>query len=193
MSDTAALAQLAKRIARTHGWPTAKAFKSYVPGDRDKALIANKARELLAIFPAGSGGGGALSAAFAAHLERDLTAPVLVVRGHLKIMGTPLAGHAGPSAVSAGPDHDWVMVGPYIADISIFRLAYSREAPPHLLAHVYDMFGPDQAMLFASWRETRRLGFDYDPELVLSTEAVDALVGDAHRIIEAQAVPKTGD
>ena len=177
MSDIAALAQLGTRIAKVHGWLAAKAFKAYRPSDRDKAVIAAKAGEILKLLPHADDGAAAMSAAFAVHIERDLDAPVQLISGELSVLGEPLFAPGG---------HAWVMVGPYVADISIFCTAYSRDAPARLMRHVYEMFGRDQALLFAAWRETRRFGFDYVPQQVLSSHEIDGLLARARKLIESR-------
>lgn len=187
------LAQLGSRIAATQDWPAAKAFKAYVASDDDKAIIANKARELLTIFPPVPAASAMMSAAFAAHLERGLDAPVQVVAGTLSVEGEPVFGDGqpfdGPAIFGAGgfdwSGHVWVMVGTNVADISIFRTAYSADCPPRLGRHIVHSFGGGKGLYFDSWRQTRRMGLRYDPHYVLSEAEVTALVGRAHRVIEA--------
>lgn len=162
MSKTYDLANLGSLVAATQGWPAAKAFKAYVASDEDKAAIANKARELLSIFPPMPRVSALMSAAFAAHLERDLNLPIQVVAGTLSIEGKPVFGDAqpfdGPATFGAShlgwDGHVWVMVGSYIADISIFRTAYSASCPPRLGRHIVHTFGGGKGLYFDAWRHT---------------------------------------
>jgi hypothetical protein len=175
MSDPNALANLGKLVAGVHGWPAAKAFKAYQPSDRDKAMIAAKAADVLKLFPPADDAATAISAAFAVHLERDLVAPVQLVEGTFALIG----------GASLHPiRHSWVMIGPYVADIAIFRMAYSRAAPVELTRHVYKQFGADRGLLFAAWRETRRFRVDYRPSRVLAGDEIDGLLVRARDLIE---------
>jgi hypothetical protein len=197
MLKTHDLVQLGSLVAATQGWPAAKAFKAYVASDEDKAAIANKARELLGIFPTIPGAGALMSAAFAAHLERDLDLPIQVVAGTLSVEGAPVIGDGrpfdGPAIFGTShPDwngHVWVMIGGYVADISIFRTAYSASCPPRLGRHIVHTFGGGIGLYFDAWRHTRRLGLGYHPQYVLSEAEVTGLVAGAHAAIVAARPP----
>jgi hypothetical protein len=185
------LVQLGKLIADTHDWAAAKAFKSFQPSDRDKAMIANKGAELLRIFPKSPGTAALMSAAFAAHLERDLNAPIHVVAGSLHADGQSVfeSGRAARYADIFSADspqwngHVWVMIGPWVADISIFRIAFSPDSPQALARHVAHHFAPTTGMIFERWRHTRQVGFDYVPQYVLSTDQVTHLLRGAQDAI----------
>ncbi len=183
MAEERDVAALGRLIAARHGWPAAKAFKLYAPSDGDMEMIAARARDLLRAFPETQRDAAAMSAALAALLERHLDAPIQVVRGALLVDGAPAFGDTDPAAA-----HVWVMVGRYVADMAIFRLAYAPDAPPRLARHVARVFGEGRGMYVDRWRHTRRLGLDYVPDAVLSEAEVTALVGEAHRAIERPAV-----
>jgi hypothetical protein len=199
MLKTHDLVQLGSLVATTQGWPAAKAFKAYVASDEDKAAIANKARELLGIFPAIPGASALMSAAFAAHLERDHALPIQVVAGTLSVDGKPVFGNGQPfdgPAIFGGnhldwDGHVWVMVGSHVADISIFRTAYSASCPPRLGRHIVHTFGGGKGLYFDAWRNTRRLGLGYHPQYVLSEAEVTGLVAGAHAAIVAARPPVT--
>lgn len=192
MSTIKDITALGSLVAATHGWAEAKRFKAWQPGDADKAVLATRARELLDIFPDVAGAGARMSAAFAVHLERALDAPIHVVAGTLLADGERVFGSDAPIDGAAlfsdgGPDFDghmWVMIGGYVADIALFRTAYSRLAPPALGRHVAATFGPGKALYFDAWRHTRQVGLRYEPRHVLTRDQVDGLVRGAHRLIE---------
>jgi hypothetical protein len=187
------LVALGSLVAASHGWPAAKAFKAYVPTDADKAAIAGKARDILSIFPSVPNGSAFMSAAFAAHLQRDLDIPVQVVAGTLSVEGETVLGDGegldGPSVFASDArvwnGHVWVMIGGHVADISIFRMAYSADCPPRLGRHVVHIFGDGKGLYFDAWRHTRQLGLGYHPHHVLSEVEVTALVAGAHEVIAA--------
>ncbi|MFC4254046.1 hypothetical protein ACFOWT_01345 [Croceibacterium xixiisoli] len=77
------------------------------------------------------------------------------------------------------------MVGPHVADIALFRLAYARSAPAALFHHIDRMFGPNKALYVDHWSRTRQIGLIYEPRDVLAEADVTALMGDAYRAIQA--------
>ncbi|WDF71183.1 hypothetical protein [Novosphingobium sp. KACC 22771] len=181
MTTNQDILQLGKRVAATHGWPAAKAFKAYQMSDADRAVISRCAVDLLAVFPpqpdAPADLGTMMSAALAVSIERAIDAPVYVMRGYLGVDGRPVLG----------PAYGWLMVGPYVVDIALFRLAYSAAAPALLSKHVDLAFGPNKALYVDHWSMTRRVGLRYLPEQVLSEAEVTALMGEAfHRIKQAR-------
>lgn len=198
MSVIRELAHLGKLVAATHGWPAARAFKSYEMTDADRGKIAASAVRLLDAFPAAANAAMILSAAFAVQLERLLAAPVQVVAGTLAIEGQavlgdrmPFDGHAIFS--TSNPQwhgHVWVMVGPYIADISIFPIAYSRSGPASLSRHVDLVFGPNKGLYVDPWLKSRQRGLGYEPQYVLSVEEVNRLMRGAYERIEQRILER---
>lgn len=194
------LAALGKLIAHHHGWQAAKAFKSYQMDDGSRAKLSTAALEVLKAFPKISGACALMSAALAVRLEQDLSAPIYVVAGALSVENEPIFGGAGeiPEDIFANSDlnwdgHVWVMIGPYIADLSIFRSAYSNYGPPRLSKHVELVFGPNKGLYVDHWKRTRQMGLGYDPRYVLSDAEVTALMGGAFHAIQAQSSSATAD
>jgi hypothetical protein len=192
MSVVKDIAQLGKLIAAKHGWPAAKAFKAYEMSDSDRAAITGTAIDLLKVFPKIPGACALMSAAYAVQLERVVDAPVQVVLGTLTVESTPVFGDGAAidaAALLATGDldwdgHAWVMIGPYIADISIFRTAYSRFGPALLSRHVDLIFGPNKGLYVDHWKRTRQIGLGYEPQYVLSADEVTALMGGAFKTIQ---------
>jgi hypothetical protein len=187
------LAALGKLVAHHHGWQAAKALKSYEMDDASRARLTAAALEVLQVFPNIAGACALMSAALAVRLERDLSAPIFVVAGTLSVENTPVFGGAAeiPAGTFGKSDldwdgHVWVMVGPYIADVSIFRTAYSAQAPAQLSKHVELVFGPNKGLYVDQWKRTRQMGLNYQPRYVLSEGEVTALMGGAFQIIQAQ-------
>lgn len=194
MSNTKNLAALGKLIAAQHGWPAAKAFKSYQLDDTARATISAAALDILKVFPPLGGAGALMSAALAVRLEGTLDGPIQVVAGTLSVNDEPvLVDHAPllPGAFSqADPGwrgHVWVMAGPYIVDVSIFRTAYSRAGPATLSRHIDLMFGPNKALYVEHWGRTRLRGLKYEPGYVLSRDEVNALMAGAYHKIREHA------
>jgi hypothetical protein len=177
MTTSQDIMQLGKRVAASHGWDAAKAFKAYTMSDADRAAISRCGVDLLAVFPALSEApsrlGAMMSAALAVSVERAVAAPVHVMRGVFAADGYVVAD-----------DYHWLMVGPYVVDIALFRLAYSADAPAFLAKHVDLLFGPNKALYVDHWSMTRRVGLRYLPDLALSEGQVTALMGDAFGLIK---------
>jgi hypothetical protein len=191
MSVIKTITQLGKLIASQHGWAAAKAFKAYEMDEADRAALSRCALDVLAIFPPLPVAGAAMSAALAVGLERVVQAPVHVVAGSLAVEDVPVFADAEPFDVSAllgpSPDwhgHVWVMVGPYVVDISIFRSAYSAQGPAALARHVDLNFGPKKGLYVDHWKRTRQQGLAYEPHYVLSAGEVTQLMGRAFHIIK---------
>ncbi|KUR78455.1 hypothetical protein [Novosphingobium sp. Fuku2-ISO-50] len=191
------ITQLAQRIAAQHGWAAAKAFKAYAMTDADRAVLSQCALDLLAIFPPAAGSSALISAALAVSLERRMTAPIHVVAGTLSVEGVPIFGDGQPFDGAhifspSAPDwdgHVWIMIGPHIVDMAIFRTAYSAQGPARLARHVDLTFGPGKGLYVDHWKKTPRVGLHYDPHYVLSADEVTRLMGDAFAVIkQARAV-----
>lgn len=190
MSKTKDLAALGKLIAVHHGWAAAREFKAYQMDDAARAKVSAAALDILRVFPPIPGACALMSAAFAVRLEEALGGPIQVVAGTLRVNGEPVFGDRSPcrpGVFSEGePDwdgHVWVMVGPYVADISIFRSAYSRAGPATLSRHIDLTFGPNKGLYVDHWGRTRQQGLGYEPSYVLSRDEVTSLMAGAfHKI-----------
>lgn len=186
------IAQLGKLIATQHGWAAAKAFKSYQMTEADQAALSRCAIDLLKVFPAVSGASPQMSAALAVALERQMQAPIHVVAGTLAVQGVPVLGDRQPfdgaevfsTSSPCWNGHVWVMVGPYVVDIAIFRIAYSAQGPDVLSKHVDLVFGPDKGLYVDHWKKTRQQGLDYEPHYVLNEDEVNRLMGEAFEMIK---------
>lgn len=190
----AGLAPLGKLIAVHHGWPAAKDFKAYRMDNAARAKISATALDILKVFPPIPGAGALMSAAFAVRLEEILSGPIHIVAGTLSVNGELVLGDR--SAVLPGAfghahldwdGHVWAMVGPYIADVSIFRTAYSRSGPAALSRHIDLVFGPNKGLYVDHWGRTRQLGLIYEPGYVLSRDEVNGLMGAAYQKIQHHA------
>lgn len=192
MPATAPLVQLGQLVAATHGWAQARAFKTYRWSDQDRADIASCASKIIPLFAPHAGRETSLSATLAFQLQRHLQAPVHLVAGTLRVDGhAVLADRMATDGVSPfaadGPNwrgHLWIMVGAYVVDVSIFRLATSPDCPPALARHIHLAFGPDKGLYADHWRHARRVGLEYEPQYVLSGKDMDHLLADAYRLID---------
>lgn len=194
MSTTQNLVALGKLIAAHHGWPVAKAFKAYQMDDAAGAKVSAAALDILKAFPPLPAASALMSAAFAVRLEKTLNAPIQVVAGTLSVNDEPVFGDQTPFPIGtfaqAGGSwngHVWVMIGPYVADISLFRTAYSRFGPAALSRHVDLTFGPNKGLYVDHWGKTRQRGLKYEPSYVLSRDEVDHQMASAYHTIRQHA------
>ncbi|MET0366191.1 MAG: hypothetical protein ABW169_16225 [Sphingobium sp.] len=189
------LAKIGRRVAASHGWAAAKAFKAYVWSEDDRADIATSASEILKMFPKAAGNEDLLNATLAFQLQRRLDAPVHLVAGTLNVDGLPVRSdqlpHDGTSPFAAGAPiwrgHLWVMVGPHIIDAAIFRLANTPDCPPALARHIHLVFGPDKGLYADHWLRSRRVGLEYDPQYVLNEEDETQLLAAAFGLMSGGA------
>jgi hypothetical protein len=189
-------AQLGQRVAATHGWAAAKAFKAYVWSEQDQAAIAACASKILKLFPQATRNDDLLSATLAFQLQRRLQVPVYLVAGALSVDGVLVrrgqlpSGEGNPFAADALPwdGHLWIMIGPHVVDATIFRLANRPDCPSVLARHVHSVFGPDKGLYVDHWRRTRRVGLEYDPHYVLGDEDMDKLLSAAYDLINDGAL-----
>jgi hypothetical protein len=160
--------------------------------EADGAHLGKCAVQLLHAFPARPGTSVLMSAALAVQLERVLMTPAHVVAGTLVIEGEPVFGDRlpfdGPAIFGTSHSdwhgHAWVIIGPHVVDISLFRTAYSRLGPPRLAPHVDLVFGPGKGLYVDHWQRCRQRGLSYEPQYVLSEEEVTRLMGGAYELIE---------
>lgn len=186
------ITQLGKLIANQYGWAAAKDFKSYEMNDVDRTALSQCAIDLLKIFPAVPGACAQMSAALAVSLSRHINAPIHVVAGTLAIEGVPVIGDRQPLDgaqlfSTSNPDwngYAWVMIGPYIVDIALFRTAYSAQSPARLTKHIDVTFGPEKGLYVDHWKRTRKMGLQYEPHYVLNADEVTNMMSGAFHMIK---------
>jgi len=192
MSDIKDITQLGKLIANQHGWAAAKAFKFYEMNEADRVALSQCALDLLKIFPPVPAASAQMSAALAVGLERFIKAPIHVVAGTLAVEAIPIFGDRQPfdgSQIFSAPNpdwdgHVWVMIGPYVVDVSIFRTAYSAQGPARLAKHIDLTFGAEKGLYVDQWKRTRHIGLNYEPQYVLSVDEVTQLMRGAFSVIK---------
>jgi hypothetical protein len=132
-----------------------------------------------------------MSALYSCSLESATRAPVFVVAGSLFVGQTRVFGEDSEingkerfsRCDSSWDGHAWLVMGDYIADVSIFRTAYSRKSPPILAAHVLQKFGEDRGLFICRIDETVESGLFYVPQYVLSEDQIAGLAQAAMAMI----------
>ncbi|WP_132833820.1 hypothetical protein [Sphingomonas sp. PP-CC-3G-468] len=171
-----------KLIAATHGRDAARAYRSYVlqPHQRDRA--GEIGQDVLRYFARVAGACTGLSAVYATALRGIASLPAYVVAGSLSADGARVFGNDKPvdgkrdfaDSNLSWDGHVWVMIGDYVADISIGWTARFG-GPSALTTTVAREFGPTAGLLIVKWRDAPLSGLVYSPQYVLSDEQVATL------------------
>jgi hypothetical protein len=190
--------KLEKLIAASYSAEAAKAWKAYLPSDADKRKLEAIGLDLLKNLPPIPGTCALMSAVYAARMQSVATAPVYVVAGTLSVRGVAVFGDGRPfdgksvfsESTSSWDGHAWVMLGYYVADVSIFRTAYSAGSPPLLATHVRQEFGQGRGLLIIKWHDAPLSGLNYAPQYVVTDDQITGLCrGAMARFAPTNSVP----
>lgn len=175
--------KLARLIAASFSREIAKRYADFLPSEQQIRELADVGREVLRAIPPEPGACVLMSAVYAARLQRQGITPAYVVAGSLDVRGQCVFGHGkffdGRSEFSRSnfdwDGHAWVVFGPYIADISLFRTARSSKSPRVLAEHVSREFTQTAGLLIVKGSDAVLSGLHYTPAYVLTDSQVDAL------------------
>jgi hypothetical protein len=78
------------------------------------------------------------------------------------------------------------MFGDYVADVSVFRTAYSEKSPRRLRDHVVKEFGIGKGLLISKAADVGSYGLNYLPQYILSEDQITAVGRGALDIINGQ-------
>jgi hypothetical protein len=147
-------------------------------------ILAETAREILAMAPPLFGAFAMLSAGWAS-LLRSCGIPAIAVAGDLNICGTkvfkcnrnlPVAGNSGKAIIKSWDGHCWIEIDGCVGDLSIFRTAYAIKAPSVLNQFIVNKFGQGRGMLLSPTGQLQTMGMDYVPKYVLNDAQINGLV-----------------
>lgn len=179
------MADLAALIAASYTPADADSFSGFVPSQSDLSSIATAGGEVLLLFKKVPGACAMMSAVYVRRIQALLPhIPVYAVAGSLSIGDQPIFGQDLFSrdwklefreANLDWDGHCWVVVGEYIADVSLCRTAYSPQSPPLLTNHITQLFGSGRGLVINTNSGWRREGFLYQPEHVLTNSQIDTL------------------
>lgn len=129
---------IASLIAHSHTQAAADAYRSFTPDRGQLQALASVGVEVLRHFPPMPGACAVMSAVWVARWQQLENTPVYVVAGALlvgteRVFGDESVAIDGTSVFSKSDPswegHCWLAFGNYVADISIFRTAYSAYSP----------------------------------------------------------------
>lgn len=183
-----------KLIAATHGQAAARAHRSYILSLADRDHAVEIGQGVLRYFEQIPGACTGLSAVHAAALKGMAGLPAYVVAGSLTADGVRIFGDGKPfdgrvvfSQTNLSWDgHVWVMIGDYIADISIGWTARFGSLP-RLASVIQREMGPNAGQLVVKWRDAPLSGLSYSPEYVLTDEQVATLDHSARTVFAKAA------
>jgi hypothetical protein len=169
-------------------------YRDFVPTDAELQALEKMGRDVLLCFPPMPGACAVMSAMYAAGLRRTLPdAPIFVVAGTLSVNKSRVFGDDDlsrdwgalfSSSNASWDGHCWLSFGPYIADVSMFRTAYSKYSPLLLARHVRERFGEGRGMMICKAAATENDGFIYMPQYVLTEAQITALFAGALSLIK---------
>jgi len=184
---------VARLISQTHALVAADAYRSFTPDRAKVHALAAAGLEVLRQFPPLRGPCVLMSAMWASRWQLLERTPVYVVAGALLIGSERVFGNentlfdGGTIFSKSNPywdGHCWLAFGNYLADISIFRTAYSDCTPRILAEHVVKRFGLGRGLLLATERDAANAGLNYRPQYVLTDNQIAELCIGARSIIE---------
>jgi hypothetical protein len=189
------LPTLTELITATHSPEAATAFASSTLSRANRSALAVVGLGLMHRFLPVARACCAMSAVYAVALRSAVAAPAYLVAGRLYADGVRVFGGAGSCGEETMPflrddldwdGHMWVVIGEYLADITLIVTARSPGAADALSALVSREFAPDSRLMIAKAADIGSLGLEYRPEYVLTPEEVDALARGAEAWLPQQ-------
>jgi hypothetical protein len=179
--------KLEKLIASSHSLEEAEAYSKFVPSDAEMTMLEETGIEVLKNISPEAGACALMSAVYANLLKKRKLHPVYMVAGSLAVgrqyvfgTGHPLNGDQLSTSNMDWDGHAWIMFGPYIADISIFRTAYSKRSPRLLASHIRKTFGEGRGLMIVRWSDAPKSDLRYSPHHVLTDDQIMGLVSGAY-------------
>lgn len=176
--------ELSKIIESSYSKADAIAACSFRPNKLDVQQLQDVGSKVLTIFPYTPGACALMSAMWAAFIRKTTEYPIHVVAGSLFVDGNHIFGNDSTAnqlkkelsrTNSDWDGHCWIIFGNQIADISIFRTAYSETSSPILKKKILSEFGEGKGFLIAPTETLREKGIVYDSKYVLTDEEISGL------------------
>lgn len=187
------ITELSRLIEISYDKSAAKATLSFSPDTFAVQQLVDAAKEILTNFPYIPGACALMTAIWTAMIRERTKYPIHAVAGSLfidnhHIFGGNLTEKQTREAFS-GINHDWdghcwVIFGNLIADISLFRTAYSEVSPPILQKKILSKFGKGRGLFVMSIEELCKTGIIYDAKYILTDDQITGLLRGAQTMIE---------
>jgi hypothetical protein len=183
--------KLAELIAKSYSPAAADVYRSFLPDRTQLEALGRVGLEVLKYCRLGPGACALMSAVWAARWQMREKTPIHVVAGALlveteRVFGDESETIDGDAVFNtsnpAWDGHCWIAFGNCVADISIFRTAYSAKCPPALARHVSEQFGQGRDLLILTTADAAIAGLHYKPQYVLTDDQITGLYHGARSI-----------
>lgn len=172
----------------------AQRHRDYVATDADIDALREIGGRVLEAFPTMPGACAAMSAMYAVGLDTTACGPVHVVAGDLSVPEGRVFGDGGNDDLSglfnasdpSWDGHCWIVVGDWIADVSICRTAKSGKAPPAIARYMRQAYESKTGLLIHSAQAAAEAGLFYRPRYVLTKAQVEALARGAWAMMDTR-------
>jgi len=170
---------------------------AYVASDTDLDALKEIGRRVLDIFPSVPGACALMTAMYAVGLDTTGCGPFYFVAGDLSVPEARVFGDGGIGDLSEAfgasdlswDGHCWIVLGKWIADVSICRTAKSGQAPGALTRHMRQVFEAKTGLLIQSAEAAAETGLFYRPRYVLTRDQIDGLARGAQAVLESHRSP----
>jgi hypothetical protein len=160
----------------------ADAYRTYAASDADLDALQEVGKRVLTVFPDVAGACALMTALYAVGLDSVDSGPCYVVAGDLSVPEGRVFGDGGDNDLSgvfnasdpSWDGHCWIVLGKWIADVSICRTVKSGRAPPALTRHMRDGLGR-AGLLIHSDAAAAEAGLFYRPRYILTKDQIDGL------------------
>lgn len=171
--------------------------QAYVASDADLDALKGIGRRVLDVFPSVPGACALMTAMYAVGLDTTGCGPFYFVAGDLSVPEARVFGDGGKGDLSEAfgvsdlswDGHCWIVLGKWIADVSICRTAKSGQAPPALARHMRQAFEAKTGLLIQSAEAAAEAGLFYRPRYVLTKDQIDGLARGAQAVLESHRSP----
>lgn len=171
-------------IRQSYSIEEARRWRDYRLSAEARETMSEAARDILYLFEPGPGRCTMMTATYVWRLRDMLKAPIFMAVGDLhaggqRVYGTGQAidGSALFSENNMSWDgHAWLVLGPWVADVSIFRTAFSPQSPPALADHFRRNFKGSEGLLAAGPQGLTEMGVAYVPRYILTDDEIARLI-----------------
>jgi hypothetical protein len=179
-------------IEESYNLTEAKKYHNFEPSQSQVQELADAGQYVLGKFPYQAGACALMSAVWGASIRDSTDLPIHVVAGSLyiddhHIFGSDSSANQTKNAfIGKNLDwdgHCWVVFGDLIGDISIFRTAYSQNAPRYLKEKILSNFGKGRGLFVATLDSMIENGFTYEPKYILTNSEITGLCKGAFSVI----------
>ncbi len=187
--------KLSSLITASYSQTDADAAISFRPSVSEVEELADAGEAVLEIFPDIPGACALMTAMWAAFIRDSTKYPIHAFAGSLFVDGVHVFGSDATANQMKGAfagtnldwdGHCWIVFGDRIADVSIFRTAYSPASPPALKKKILKEFGIGRKLLIEPLHVPAQSGIVYDAQYALTDDEITGLFHGARTMIERQ-------